>query len=67
MSGERWDNRRMVPATAPRATSAAGEVRVGAIDCGTNSLRLLIADIDPQTGKMLELSLIHISEPTRPY
>src|SRR4051794_5076036 len=25
--------------------------RVAAIDCGTNSLRLLIADIDPETGE----------------
>ena len=45
----------MLPATAPRTASAAGKVRVGAIDCGTNSLRLLIADIDPQTGQMLDL------------
>ncbi|MCW2756034.1 MAG: exopolyphosphatase [Marmoricola sp.] len=29
--------------------------RVAAFDCGTNSLRLLIADLDPQTGSMVEL------------
>jgi exopolyphosphatase / guanosine-5'-triphosphate,3'-diphosphate pyrophosphatase len=28
-------------------TSPAGAARVAAIDCGTNSLRLLIADVDP--------------------
>jgi exopolyphosphatase/guanosine-5'-triphosphate,3'-diphosphate pyrophosphatase len=30
-------------------------VRVGAIDCGTNSIRLLVADIDPQTGSLVDL------------
>jgi len=30
-------------------------VRVAAIDCGTNSLRLLVADIDPATGAISEL------------
>jgi exopolyphosphatase/guanosine-5'-triphosphate,3'-diphosphate pyrophosphatase len=29
---------------------AEGRVRVGAIDCGTNSIRLLVADVDPDTG-----------------
>jgi exopolyphosphatase/guanosine-5'-triphosphate,3'-diphosphate pyrophosphatase len=29
--------------------------RVAAFDCGTNSLRLLIADLDPATGEMTEL------------
>jgi exopolyphosphatase / guanosine-5'-triphosphate,3'-diphosphate pyrophosphatase len=29
--------------------------RVAAFDCGTNSLRLLIADLDPGTGEMTEL------------
>jgi exopolyphosphatase/guanosine-5'-triphosphate,3'-diphosphate pyrophosphatase len=29
--------------------------RVAAFDCGTNSLRLLIADLDPDTGEMTEL------------
>ena len=29
--------------------------RVAAFDCGTNSLRLLVADLDPATGEMAEL------------
>ena len=30
-------------------------VRVGAIDCGTNSIRLLVADIDPGTGALTDV------------
>jgi exopolyphosphatase/guanosine-5'-triphosphate,3'-diphosphate pyrophosphatase len=30
-------------------------VRVAAIDCGTNSLRLLVADVDPQTGRLSDV------------
>ncbi|MER7809310.1 Ppx/GppA phosphatase family protein [Streptomyces sp900116325] len=29
--------------------------RVAAIDCGTNSIRLLVADADPATGELIEL------------
>ena len=29
--------------------------RVAAIDCGTNSIRLLVADVDPATGGFTEL------------
>ncbi|GAA4862363.1 Ppx/GppA phosphatase family protein [Kitasatospora terrestris] len=29
--------------------------RVAAIDCGTNSIRLLIADLDPETGSITDL------------
>ena len=33
----------------------AGVTRVGAIDCGTNSIRLLIADLDPAAGTLVDL------------
>ncbi|MGW2115281.1 Ppx/GppA phosphatase family protein [Streptomyces zhihengii] len=29
--------------------------RVAAIDCGTNSIRLLVADVDPRTGSLTDL------------
>ncbi|ARP71835.1 exopolyphosphatase [Streptomyces pluripotens] len=29
--------------------------RVAAIDCGTNSIRLLVADVDPRTGELVDL------------
>ncbi|MEV6053182.1 Ppx/GppA phosphatase family protein [Streptomyces sp. NPDC052107] len=32
-----------------------GFSRVAAVDCGTNSIRLLVADVDPATGELLEL------------
>jgi exopolyphosphatase / guanosine-5'-triphosphate,3'-diphosphate pyrophosphatase len=32
-----------------------GAVRVAAIDCGTNSLRLLIADVDPWPGRLTDV------------
>lgn len=30
-------------------------MRVGAVDCGTNSIRLLVADIDPATGSLRDV------------
>ncbi|BBA97752.1 putative exopolyphosphatase [Actinacidiphila reveromycinica] len=30
-------------------------VRVAAVDCGTNSIRLLVADVDPATGSLADL------------
>ncbi|MFJ4409838.1 exopolyphosphatase [Streptomyces sp. NPDC088910] len=35
----------------PRGTT----VRVAAVDCGTNSIRLLVADVDPATGALTDL------------
>ena len=29
--------------------------RVAAVDCGTNSIRLLVADVDPATGELIDL------------
>ncbi|TXS55510.1 Ppx/GppA phosphatase family protein [Streptomyces sp. t39] len=29
--------------------------RVAAVDCGTNSIRLLVADVDPDTGSLVDL------------
>ncbi len=40
---------------APVSSVPHGAVRVAAIDCGTNSLRLLIADVDPQAGQLEDL------------
>ena len=42
-----------------------GKVNYAAIDIGSNAVRLLIKSIDREAVQ--ELSLIHISEPTRPY
>ncbi|MFP8885936.1 Ppx/GppA phosphatase family protein [Streptomyces mangrovi] len=36
-------------------TASGATVRVAAIDCGTNSIRLLVADIDPDTGELTDL------------
>ena len=35
--------------------AAPGRQRVAAIDCGTNSLRLLIADIDPAAASLADV------------
>src|SRR5690606_12780300 len=32
-----------------------GAARVAAIDCGTNSIRLLVADVDPAAGTLVDL------------
>ena len=34
---------------------AAAVARVAAIDCGTNSLRLLVADVDPAAGRLTDV------------
>jgi exopolyphosphatase / guanosine-5'-triphosphate,3'-diphosphate pyrophosphatase len=36
--------------------SRPGTVRVAAVDCGTNSLRLLIADVDREAGRLTDVS-----------
>jgi len=36
-------------------TAGSAIVRVGAIDCGTNSIRLLVADVDPATGGLVDV------------
>src|SRR5467141_4103490 len=43
----------ITPARAP--VSARGAARVAAIDCGTNSLRLLVADVDPAAGRLTDV------------
>jgi exopolyphosphatase/guanosine-5'-triphosphate,3'-diphosphate pyrophosphatase len=44
------------PVRAARMSAAAGPpVRVAAIDCGTNSLRLLVADVDPVRRTLSDL------------
>lgn len=37
------------------APGGPGPSRVAAIDCGTNSIRLLVADVDPEHGRMSDL------------
>jgi exopolyphosphatase/guanosine-5'-triphosphate,3'-diphosphate pyrophosphatase len=43
----------VVVARSVRAVSAGR--RVAAIDCGTNSLRLLVADVDPAAGRLTDV------------
>ncbi len=38
-----------------RPMTPRGFTRVAAVDCGTNSIRLLVADVNPGTGELLEL------------
>ncbi len=46
----------MVGAGPVRPVSPPGKpARVAAIDCGTNSLRLLVADVDPGTGRLTDV------------
>ena len=37
------------------STAAGRTVRVAAIDCGTNSLRLLVADVDPAARSLVDV------------
>jgi len=43
------------PVNAAPAVRDATAVRVAAIDCGTNSLRLLVADVDPAAGTLADV------------
>ncbi|WP_093183822.1 Ppx/GppA phosphatase family protein [Sanguibacter gelidistatuariae] len=50
----------LAPNSAPAAPAAAppvapGSERVAAIDCGTNSIRLLVADLDPVAGTLTDV------------
>src|SRR5499426_2042218 len=40
---------------AARPVNGAGATRVAAIDCGTNSVRLLVADVDPAAGRLSDV------------
>ncbi|MEU5246875.1 hypothetical protein AB0G81_22680, partial [Streptomyces asoensis] len=40
---------------AGRRAGGRTVTRVAAVDCGTNSIRLLVADADPQTGELVDL------------
>ncbi len=40
---------------SPDNSDRMDAVRVGAVDCGTNSIRLLVADVDPSTGALTDL------------
>jgi exopolyphosphatase/guanosine-5'-triphosphate,3'-diphosphate pyrophosphatase len=44
----------MVGTTVPD-DEGAGMTRVAAIDCGTNSIRLLVAEVDPESGALRDL------------
>ena len=45
----------MVVAGPVRAVTAGQVTRVAVVDCGTNSLRLLVADVDPAAGRLTDV------------
>ena len=49
--GAWWSSR---PVRPDRPDGRAGMTRVAAIDCGTNTIKLLVADLDPDEGRMVE-------------
>ena len=63
-AGEWWAQGPCVPAARRRATLSA--TRVAAIDCGTNSLRLLVADVDPAAGRLDRRGPADGDRPARP-
>jgi len=46
----------MVATRAVRARAVLMTRRVAAVDCGTNSLRLLVADVDPARGELTDVA-----------
>ena len=51
----RWAVRATGRGAGRGGRSVTGAVRVAAVDCGTNSIRLLVADLDPRSGDSTEL------------
>ena len=41
--------------TSDRSPSGRPGTRVAAVDCGTNTIKLLVADLDASTGEQVEL------------
>src|SRR6266480_4536799 len=51
----RAERRVSLRASGPAHHEGGQEMRVAAIDCGTNSLRLLVADVDPAAGTLTDV------------
>lgn len=52
--GDWWAAGPCVQVAEP-STGSTGPVRAAGIDCGTNTIKLLVADVDPGTGRLVEL------------
>ena len=50
-----WEPTSAAAASRRRMGESDRLVRVGAVDCGTNSIRLLVADVDRTTGALTDV------------